>query len=63
AEERPYKCRECGKGFNQRGQLIIHQMSHTGERPCECPECGRRFRTSSKLVQHQQIHREERPFR
>ncbi|NXP43164.1 ZN629 protein, partial [Leiothrix lutea] len=48
---------------NQKGQLVTHQMSHTGEGGYECPQCGKRFQTSSNLRGGQQIHREERPFR
>ncbi|NXV06753.1 ZNF7 protein, partial [Cettia cetti] len=54
---------ECGKGFNQRSQLIFHQMNHTGNKPYECPQCGKRFQTSTQLVVHKRIHSEERPFR
>ncbi|NXR75850.1 ZN211 protein, partial [Pycnonotus jocosus] len=62
AEERPYKCGEYGKGFNQRSQLTIDQMIHTGERSYECLQCGKSFLTNSELLEHKRIHTVERPL-
>ncbi|NXM58875.1 ZN132 protein, partial [Illadopsis cleaveri] len=40
SEKRPFRCSDCGKGFNRNSILITHWGIHTGERPYECPECG-----------------------
>nr|2YSP_A Chain A, Zinc finger protein 224 [Homo sapiens] len=31
--EKPYKCEKCGKGYNSKFNLDMHQKVHTGERP------------------------------
>ncbi|NXM30864.1 ZN660 protein, partial [Oxyruncus cristatus] len=41
AEEKPYKCLECGKSFSKSTALLTHQHLHTGEQPYTCGECGK----------------------
>ncbi|NWY34968.1 CKR1 protein, partial [Pheucticus melanocephalus] len=56
AEEKPYKCGDCGKGFNWNSHLERHRRIHTGEKPYECPECGKSFSWSSHLDRHRRTH-------
>ncbi|NXY12652.1 ZN774 protein, partial [Pteruthius melanotis] len=42
-DERPFRCPDCGKGFNDNSHLFRHRRIHTGERPYECRQCGKSF--------------------
>uniref|UniRef100_A0A674IAD6 C2H2-type domain-containing protein n=1 Tax=Terrapene triunguis TaxID=2587831 RepID=A0A674IAD6_9SAUR len=61
-QEGLYTCSDCGKSFQWRQVLILHQRMHTGEKPFNCSDCGKIFRWRSSLIEHQRTHTGEKPF-
>ncbi|KAH9368698.1 hypothetical protein HPB48_004717 [Haemaphysalis longicornis] len=51
-------------GFNRKGNLVRHKMSHSQEKQLGCPECPERFKTKYSLNRHIFFKHleEEKPF-
>lgn len=64
---RPYKCsyENCDKAYAQKGSLIKHIRSHTGEKPFKCHHvgCTKAYVSSTGLDYHLRTHTGERPYK
>lgn len=52
AGERPFKCTQCDKAFNQKSALQVHMVKHTGKKPFKCELCSIRFTQKSNMKHH-----------
>ena len=59
AAEKPYECKECGRGFKREGTLTVHKRTHTGEKPYECKECGKCFAYLGNFTTHKKLVHQE----
>ncbi|ELU09398.1 hypothetical protein CAPTEDRAFT_75757, partial [Capitella teleta] len=62
AEDRPFTCSVCNKGFDQADVLKTHMRIHSGEKPFTCSVCNKGFSQSGDLKKHMRIHSGEKPF-
>jgi len=60
---RPFKCEQCGRGFNQRIHLRKHLSKHTGIKPYKCEQCDYSTVERSHLKVHIRIHTGEKPYK
>ena len=56
-------CKECGKGFKNKGKLKVHMISHVSYRPFQCDICGMAFKMKATLSTHIKRHKELKPFK
>uniref|UniRef100_A0A2I3SBI3 Zinc finger protein 285 n=1 Tax=Pan troglodytes TaxID=9598 RepID=A0A2I3SBI3_PANTR len=61
--DKPYKCKECGKGFRCNSFLYNHHGVHTREMPYKCDACGKGFGFRSLLCIHQGVHTGKKPYK
>lgn len=61
SEEKPYKCKECGKAFKWGFQLAEHKIILSGQKPYKCTEyskffnCSQVFLCITKFIQERRI--------
>ncbi|ODM89976.1 putative zinc finger protein [Orchesella cincta] len=62
--ERPYQCKECGKGFSDGSKLNVHMNIHknANSKPFQCELCGNSFAVRNYLYIHMRLSHEGRFF-
>uniref|UniRef100_A0A8C5RYY5 Uncharacterized protein n=1 Tax=Laticauda laticaudata TaxID=8630 RepID=A0A8C5RYY5_LATLA len=62
-KEKPYKCIDCGTGFQKVASLVRHKLILTCDAPYKCIDCGKGFNKESNLTSHERIHTGEKPYK
>ncbi|KAJ6649922.1 Zinc finger protein [Pseudolycoriella hygida] len=64
--EKKHLCNYCGKSttasFLSKGQLKVHERSHTLEKPFRCDVCDKAFSYRESLVTHSSLHTGIKPY-
>ena len=56
SDNKPYKCKYCGKSYNYPSELKRHEPVHTRQPNFKCQHCGRCFFHTGTLKQHEKMH-------
>ncbi|KAH7714451.1 hypothetical protein AAVH_18177 [Aphelenchoides avenae] len=59
----PFACTDCGRMFNDRGNMYKHKRLHTGVKPYKCELCGMLFQYSVSLRAHESVHTGVKPYK
>lgn len=59
----PYNCKDCGKKFNRKANLLEHELIHQGKYLAVCKTCDKSYRTQSALKLHERTHTGEKPYK
>ncbi|XP_029448423.1 zinc finger protein 2 homolog [Rhinatrema bivittatum] len=55
-KKKSFHCDTCGKTFDRKCHLVLHQKTHTRARPFPCSQCGKCFKHKLTLKLHQKFH-------
>ncbi|XP_071121482.1 zinc finger protein 721-like [Mytilus edulis] len=58
-----YTCSNCGKMFNQKCSLNVHQQMHYEKKQFKCDVCGKEFNFKGNLKTHLRVHTNEKPYK
>ena len=56
SDNKPYKCKDCGKSYNYPSELKQHELVHTRQSNFKCQHCSRCFFHTGTLKQHEKVH-------
>ncbi|XP_040022211.2 zinc finger protein 1035 [Gasterosteus aculeatus] len=57
--EKPFKCKLCGKSFARRRYLVLHEQRHLQPLKFKCTQCHSTFNTAKELSLHMRLHAEK----
>ena len=57
-----FSCPTCGKGFQCKSYLRVHQRTHSNVKPYPCITCGQNFKSKQSLINHTNRHLGVKPY-